>query len=140
MAYLINRNPPARAHCLYALCKLACEKFPNLDASFRMTDLKYDHNSTNIHQFCSILKTDEDLGISFCRYKENPLSLSGCGLTNGVKEDSTKSKVSNTVNALHALGFFYRSGNTIQITELEEGSLTLLQIVKSFIVFSVEGH
>ena len=119
MAYLINRNPPARAHCLYALCKLACEKFPDSDATFRMFDLKYDQNSTNIHQFCSILKTDEDLGISFCRYKENPLSPSGCGLTNGVEEDSTKSKeISNTVNALHALGFFHRTGNMIRITQL----------------------
>lgn len=84
-----------------------------------MVDLKYDQNSTNIHQFCSILKKDEDLGIAFCRYKENPLSLSGCSLTNGIEEDSTKSKeISNTINALHALGFFKRTGNTIQITPL----------------------
>ncbi len=121
MAFLINRNPPARAQCLHALSQFAIKKFPNEGSEFSMSDIKYNPEvgEINIFQFCRLLKTDADLGIQYCPYKTNPLSRSGCGLTNGVLEDSTKSKeVSNTVNAMHSLGLFHRNQRRIRITEL----------------------
>lgn len=59
----------------------------------------------------------ENFQIKYCRYKENPFSTSGCSLTNGVTDDTTKSKeISNTVNSLHALGFINRIGNSLTLT------------------------
>lgn len=119
MAYLVNRNPPARAQCLHAICKLSDEKFPDRYEKFQIKDIKYDPSALNIFKHCQNLLTDEDLGLSYCPYKENPLSDAGCSLTNGVEEDSTKSKeASNTVNSLHTLGLFTREKNGINLTEL----------------------
>ena len=117
MAYLINRNPPARLHCLHALCKFIKSKY-GTKQSFRMSEIKYDSESINIHSFCELLIENNAVNIRYCRYKENPFNTSGCSLTNGISDDTTKSKeVSNTVNSLHALGFLERSGNNLQLTE-----------------------
>ncbi len=117
MAYLINRNPPARLHCLHALCKFIKSKYGTTQ-SFRMSDIKYDSESINIHSFCDLLIENNAVNIRYCRYKENPFNTSGCSLTNGISDDTTKSKeVSNTVNSLHALGFLKRSGNNLLLTE-----------------------
>jgi hypothetical protein len=117
MAYLINRNPPARLQCLHSLSKFILNTF-GVDVMFRMSEIKYDDSAINIHSFCDILTVNAALGIKFCPYKENPLSKSGCSLTNGKLEDTTKSKeVSNTVNALHALGFINRIGNNVSLTK-----------------------
>jgi hypothetical protein len=87
-----------------------------------MNDIKYDPDALNIHSFCEILIENSSIGIKYCRYKENPFNVSGCSLTNGISEDSTKSKeISNTVNSLHALGFVERIGNKIVLTN--QGSL-----------------
>lgn len=116
MAFLINRNPPARIQCLHALCKLIDSKY-EVGVPFRMNDIKYDPDALNIHSFCEILIENSSIGIKYCRYKENPFNLSGCSLTNGISEDSTKSKeISNTINSLHALGFVERVGNNIFFT------------------------
>ncbi|MBS1578315.1 MAG: hypothetical protein JST29_01590 [Bacteroidetes bacterium] len=116
MAYLINRNPPARLQCLHSLAKFIFNTY-GVNVTFRMTDIKYDDRKINIHSFCDLLVENSALGIKYCPYKENPLSKSGCSLTNGLFEDSTKSKeVSNTVNALHALGFINRIGNNLSLT------------------------
>lgn len=116
MAYLINRNPPARIQCLHSLCKLIENKYKT-NVSFRMSDIKFDSDALNIHSFCDLLIENEAIGIKYCRYKENPFSTSGCSLTNGVTDDTTKSKeISNTVNSLHALGYINRIGNSLTLT------------------------
>ena len=116
MAYLINRNPPGRIQCLHALCKLIENKY-KINVPFRMSDIKFDSDELNIHSFCDLLIENKAVGLKYCRYKENPLNASGCSLTNGVKDDTTKSKeISNTVNSLHALGFINRIGNSITLT------------------------
>lgn len=116
MAYLINRNPPARLICLHSICKLIYSKIGfNI---FRMNDIKFDPQTENIFSFCPILIEDYDLGLKYCPYKDNPLSQSGCSLTNGITEDTTKSKeVSNTVNALEGLRFIKRVGNELQLSQ-----------------------
>ena len=115
MAYLINRNPPARIQCLHSLCKLIQSKY-STNIHFRMSDVKYDSEAINIHSFCDLLIENKSVGIKYCRYKENPFSASGCSLTNGRTDDTTKSKeVSNTINSLHALGLLDRVGNTLKL-------------------------
>ena len=53
----------------------------------------------------------------YCRFKDNPLDEAGCSITNGVNSDTTKSKeVSNTINAMHALGFVERKGRSMSLT------------------------
>ena len=97
MAFLINRNPPARPQCLHALCQLASHKFKNIETTFNMKELKFDPEKLNIHQFCSNLVENETMNLKYCPYKENPLDPAGCSLTNGVDADTTKSKeISNT--------------------------------------------
>ena len=60
---------------------------------------------------------EDDIAGHYCRFKENPLDDAGCAITNGVLSDSTKSKeVSNTINAMHALGFVERVGRKVRIT------------------------
>lgn len=116
MAFLINRTAAARIECLHALAQLIVEKFGSYGRPFNLKDVKFDRNSENIHSFCSLLKEDDIVG-HYCRFKENPLDDAGCSITNGVLSDSTKSKeVSNTINAMHALGFVERVGRKIQIT------------------------
>jgi hypothetical protein len=117
MAYLINRNPAARFECLYALVKFIYSKF-GVYNSFKMKDVKFNRDGKNIHDFCTLL-LDSPIGTKYCAYKQNPLDEAGCALTNGTDEDTTKSKeVSNTINALHALGFVTREKNNIKITSL----------------------
>jgi len=83
---------------------------------FSLTDIKFDRNVDNIHKYCSML-IKSPLAEDYCPYKLNPLDNAGCSLTNGVYEDSTKSKeVSNTINALHALGFVTREKNDVKVT------------------------
>lgn len=116
MSFLINRNPPARLQCLHGLCKMILNRF-GTEQTFRMSEIKYDPNSENIHSYCELLIRNTSLNINYCPYKENPLNTSGCSLTNGISDDTTKSKeVSNTVNALHALGFLIRRGNSLQLS------------------------
>ena len=141
MAYLINRNPPARLQCLHSLSKFIFNTY-GVNVNFRMSDIKYDDTGINIHSFCDILVENSAFGIKFCPYKENPLSKSGCSLTNGKSEDTTKSKeVSNTVNALHALGFINRAGNNISLTNegayfanISFSSISILPIIQSAVL------
>lgn len=115
MAYLINRNPAARFECLYSLCKLINANYGTAN-TFSLGDVKYDEDTDNVHYYCTLLK-DSEFGIRFCPYLQNPLSEAGCNMTNGVNCDSTKSKeVSNTINALHALGFVTRNGRNVKLT------------------------
>lgn len=119
MSYLINRNPPARFQCLHGLCKFINNNY-GTSKSFRMNDIKFNSKTINIHAVCELLVTKKSLGLRYCPYKEkNPLSVSGCGLTNGVLQDTTKSKeVSNTVNALDGLGLISRTKNDLILTDL----------------------
>lgn len=115
MAHLLNRNPAARIECLHALIKFIYNKFGSYN-SFTMSSIKFNRYDDNIHNYCTLL-IDSPLGTKYCPYKENPLDDAGCSLTNGVNDDTTKSKeVSNTINALHALGFVERNGRNIKIT------------------------
>ena len=116
MAFLINRTAAARIECLHALAQLIVAKFGSYGRPFNLKDIKFDRNSENIHSFCTLLREDDIAG-HYCRFKENPLDDAGCSITNGVLSDSTKSKeVSNTINAMHALGFVERVGRRIRIT------------------------
>ena len=116
MAFLINRTAAARIECLHALAQLIVAKFGPYGKPFNLKDIKFDRNSLNIHSFCTLLRKDDIAGLH-CRFKENPLDDAGCSITNGVMSDSTKSKeVSNTINAMHALGFVERVGRKVRIT------------------------
>lgn len=116
MAFLINRTAAARIECLHALAQLIVAKFGSYGKPFNLKDVKFDRDGENIHSFCTLLREDDIAG-HFCRFKENPLDDAGCSITNGVLSDSTKSKeVSNTINAMHALGFVEREGRKIRIT------------------------
>ena len=118
MSYLINRSPTARLKCLHNIMKLAIGKYTLTD-TFNLSDLKYNADEINIHQFCDLLVKDSSLNIKYCPYLENPLSEAGCNLTNGILLDSTKQKeISNTVNSLDALGLLKRTERSIKITDL----------------------
>ena len=116
MAFLINRTAAARIECLHALAQLIVAKYGSYGMPFNLKDVKYERDGENIHSFCSLLREDDIAGY-YCRFKENPLDDAGCSITNGKLSDSTKSKeVSNTINAMHALGFVEREGRKIRIT------------------------
>lgn len=137
MAYLINRNPPGRIECLHNLCKFISSKY-NIGEQFNMKDIKYNPEEDNILNHCNLLNSNSLLNIKYCPYKDNPLNTSGCSLTNGVNDDTTKSKeISNTVNALDSLGFLYRRKRNIEIThqgllfaKTEYNSVDMLQIIR----------
>ena len=137
MAYLINRNPPGRIECLHNLCEFISSKY-NIGEQFNMKDIKYNPQENNILNNCNLLKSNSLLNIKYCPYKDNPLNTSGCSLTNGVNDDTTKSKeISNTVNALDSLGFLYRRKRNIEIThqgllfaKTEYNSIEMLQIIR----------
>lgn len=115
MAYLINRNPAARFDCLHSLVKFIYH-FYGVNQDFYLKGVKYNPNLDNIHKYCTLLKISE-FGDPYCPYLQNQLSEAGCNMTNGINCDSTKSKeVSNTVNALHALGFVKRTDRAIRLT------------------------
>ena len=141
MAFLINRTAAARIECLHALAQLIVEKFGTYGEPFSLKDVKFNRDSTNIHQFCSLLKEDELVG-KYCRFKENPLDEAGCSITNGVLSDTTKSKeVSNTINAMHALGFVERVGRKVKITSFgvrfakaEYGTADMQAIIKKAVL------
>ena len=115
MAFLINRTA-ARIECLHALAQLIVEKYGTYGKPFNLKDVKFDRYNINIYQYCTLLKEDELVG-KYCRFKENPLDDAGCSITNGILSDTTKSKeVSNTINAMHALGFVERVGRKVRIT------------------------
>ncbi|MGI6717955.1 MAG: hypothetical protein ACOX4D_02190 [Bacteroidales bacterium] len=140
MAYLLNRNPAARIECLHALVKFIYSKFGSYN-EFSLSSVKFKREEQNIHEFCSLL-VDSPLGTKYCPYKQNPLDDAGCSLTNGVNEDSTKSKeVSNTINALHALGFVNRYDRKVKITPFgikfsksEYGSKEMQDIIKQAVL------
>jgi len=118
MAYLINRNPPARAECLHALCGLIHSSFGE-GKKFTLNEIKFNPSAENIHNHCKNLIVNTDLGIEYCRYKQNPLDKSACSLTNSQSHDTTKSKeVSNTINSLHNLGLVCREEGNTYLTEL----------------------
>lgn len=115
MAFLINRTAAARIECLHALAQLIKSKFKT--KNFALKDVKFDRDSENIHQYCTLLVNNDLMG-AFCRFKDNPLDDAGCSITNGVNSDTTKSKeVSNTINAMHALGFVERNGRSMKLTD-----------------------
>ena len=117
MAYLINRNAPSRIECLHSLIKFLYKNYKN--TSFRLDDCMFSRDEDNIHNYCSLIEKTV-LGYK-CPYKESPLSDAGCYITNGKLEDTTKKKeVSNTINALHGMGFLIRKDHDIYISELGE--------------------
>lgn len=117
MAFLLNRTAAARLECLHALAKLIKSKF-GLNKTFSLSDVKFDRNEENIHEYCTLLSSNELIG-KYCPFKENPLDEAGCSITNGKTSDSTKSKeVSNTINALHAIGVIERDGRKCKLTPL----------------------
>lgn len=139
MAFLINRTAAARIECLHALAQLIEEKYGY--SPFNLKDVKFCRNAINIHQYCSLLLEDELVGY-YCRFKENPLDDAGCSITNGVISDTTKSKeVSNTINAMHALGFVERIGRKVRITSFgvrfakaKYGTSEMQEIIKSAVI------
>ena len=141
MAFLINRTAAARIECLHALAQLIVEKFGTYGMPFNLKDVKFDRNAVNIHQYCTLLKEDDLVG-KYCRFKENPLDDAGCSITNGILSDTTKSKeVSNTINAMHALGFVERVGRKVRITSFgvrfakaEYGTADMQAIIKKAIL------
>ena len=141
MAFLINRTAAARIECLHALAQLIVEKFGTYGEPFNLKDVKFDRNGINIHQYCTLLKEDELVG-KYCRFKENPLDDAGCSITNGVLSDTTKSKeISNTINAMHALGFVERVGRKVRITpfgvrfaKAEYGTADMQAIIKKAVL------
>jgi hypothetical protein len=115
MAFLINRTAAARIECLHALTKFIYARFGK--KSFSLSDIKFDREADNVHNYCNLL-ADSPIAGAYCRFKDNPLDEAGCSLTNGKNSDTTKSKeVSNTVNALHALGFVQRDGRSNHLTD-----------------------
>ncbi len=141
MAFLINRTAAARIECLHALARLIVEKFGTYGKPFNLKDVKYDRNAINIHHYCTLLKEDELVG-KYCRFKENPLDDAGCSITNGVLSDTTKSKeISNTINAMHALGFVERVGRKVRISSFgvrfaktEYGTADMQAIIKKAVL------
>ena len=141
MAFLINRTAAARIECLHALAQLIVEKFGTYGRPFTLKDVKFDRDAVNIHQYCTLLKEDDLVG-KYCRFKENPLDDAGCSITNGVLSDTTKSKeVSNTINAMHALGFVERVGRKVRITSFgvrfaktEYGTADMQAIIKKAVL------
>lgn len=141
MAYLVNRTSAARIECLHALAQLIIEKFDVYGKPFNLKDVKFDRDSINIHKYCTLLYEDELIG-KYCRFKENPLDDAGCSITNGVHSDTTKSKeVSNTINAMHALGFVERVEKKIKITSFgvrfaktEYGTADMQAIIKKAVL------
>ncbi len=141
MAFLINRTAAARIECLHALAQLILEKFGTYRMPFNLKDVKFDRNAINIHRYCTLLNEDDLVG-KYCRFKENPLDDAGCSITNGVLSDTTKSKeVSNTINAMHALGFVERVGRKVRITsfgirfaQAEYGTADMQAIIKKAVL------
>lgn len=122
MAYLVNRVPAARFQCLHSLCKFINSEY-STKTSFTLNEIKFKADGPNIHSFCDYLKRNDNLDISHCRFKP-AIDKSGCGLTNSITSDSTKSKeVSNTINSLHGLGLVTRDIN---------GKVTLSKLGKNF--------
>ena len=120
MAELVNRTAAGRIECLDYLLLNLRERFPER-AAFTLNDAKFSDDRPNVHDHCKLLKVETNLNISYCPYFTNPLSQSGCALTNSLMEDSQKQKaVSNTVNALHGLGLLDRGMNTTSVTEFGE--------------------
>lgn len=109
MIYLVNRNAASRVECLHALVKHISAD-PRLSEGFQTTqEIKVQESGPRITDCCSLLVVDKALRISYCPYKQNPLDLGVCHLTNSSVEDSTKSKESsNTLNSLVALGLLAR--------------------------------
>lgn len=117
MAFLVNRVPASRFECLHSIVKMLYSNY-GVTKSFAISDVKYDPDIDNVKNYCSRLLFFGD-EFSYCPYLDNPLDPKGCNLTNGKAQDadSTKSKeVSNTVNALHALGFIKRTGRVLRVT------------------------
>lgn len=116
MAFLLNRVAASRIECLHALMIFIVKEIGSYKP-FSLTSVKFKRNTPNIHKYCSVLIT-HPTGLKYCPFKQNPLDDSGCGLTNGYDPvyDTTKSKeVSNTINALHGLGFLKRNGKTVTL-------------------------
>jgi len=120
MAELINRTAAGRIECLDYLLLNLKDRFKDKHP-FTLNDAKFSDDRPNVHDHCKLLKIEANLNISYCPYFTNPLSQSGCALTNSLIEDSQKQKaVSNTINALHGLGLLERGANTSTITEFGE--------------------
>ena len=117
MAFLINRKAPSRIECLHSLVKFLYANYGF--KKFGLIDCMYSREEDNIHNYCSLVE-DSAFGKK-CPYKESPLGNSGCYITNGKLEDTTKKKeVGNTINALHGMGFVKREDHDIVITKLGE--------------------
>ncbi len=136
MSRLVNRKPASRVDCLHSLMKLLNSEF-GTETAFSLNDAKYNKAKINIFEYCPLLIRDKNLGLSYCPYKNNPLDVSACGLTNSVDADSTKQKeVSNTINALEGLGFLNQSGRKFSVSydgkKFAEQSIESLEMVDIF--------
>lgn len=117
MAELVNRPAAGRIECLDYLLLSLNERFGDFE-SFTLNDAKFSSDRPNVHAHCKLLEMEKNLDIYYCPYFKNVLSQAGCALTNSLVEDSQKQKaVSNTINALHGLGFIERGATTSKITD-----------------------
>ena len=115
MSFLINRKAPSRIECLHSLLKFI---YSNYECNtFSLEDCMFSRDEDNVHNYCHLIEST-DFGLK-CPYKESPLSDAGCYITNGKFDDTTKKKeVSNTINALHGMGFLVRVNHDVKITSL----------------------
>jgi len=120
MAILLNRKYSSRIECLYYILKTTLNNFGK--DGFLISDIRYDSNAEdNILNHCELL--EENLGIKYCPFLDNPLNDSKCYATQSLDYDTTKAKAaSSVVRAWEALGF----------TKLLDGKFIITPIGEEF--------
>ncbi len=103
MAILLNRKYSSIIECLYYILKTTLNNFGK--DGFLISDVRYDEEAEdNILNHCELL--EENLGIKYCPFLDNPLNDSKCYATQSLNYDTTKAKAaSSVVRAWEALGF-----------------------------------
>ncbi len=117
MASIINRKQTGRIISLHAELKYLKARYGS--NAFELKGLKYDESEKfNPLQFFDLVKIHPSLGIKYDPYLENPLSKAKFHLTQSIQYDTQKSKsVSECLNALEALGWVNKHGNTSTLSE-----------------------
>ena len=118
MAILLNRKYSSRIECLYYVLKTTLNNYEK--DGFLISDIRYDSEAKdNVINNCKLL--DENLGIQYCPFLDNPLNDSKCYATQSVDSDTTKAKAaSSVVRAWEALGFVNLSKGKFFITKKGE--------------------
>lgn len=117
MTAIINRTPTGRLISLHTEIKYLKARYG--DRSFELKGLKYDANANyNPLMFFPLKESLPTIG-DFDPYLNNPLSQAKFHLTQSIQYDAQKSKsASECLNALEALGWVVRDGNTSKLTSL----------------------